>query len=60
MKYEGVYFKEMEERDVNLEIEEIGADLIKNTDYCIDLEERRIEKRDRIILLTVYGHCWLC
>jgi hypothetical protein len=50
----------MEGRDLNLEIEEIGADLIKNTDYCIDLEERRIEKRDRIILLTVYGHCWLC
>jgi hypothetical protein len=41
-------------------MEEMGADLIKNTDYCIDLDGKIIEKRNRIILLTVYGHCRLC
>lgn len=42
---DGIFFKEMDERKLNLEIEEIGADLIKNQDYYVDLDERKIKKR---------------
>ena len=31
--------------ELNLEIEEIGADLIKNHDYYVDLDDRKIKKR---------------
>ena len=42
---DGIFFKEKNGRELNLEIEEIGADLIKNQDYYVDLDERKIKKR---------------
>ena len=42
---DGIFFKEKDGRELNLEIEEIGADLIKNQDYYVDLDERKIKKR---------------
>ena len=42
---DGIFFKEKDGRELNLEIEEIGADLIKNHDYYVDLDERKIKKR---------------
>lgn len=42
---DGIYFKEKKGRELNLEIEEIGADIIKNLDYYVDLDERKIKKR---------------
>ncbi|MEY2963423.1 MAG: hypothetical protein RL754_684 [Bacteroidota bacterium] len=42
---DGIYFKEKKGRELNLEIEEIGADLIKNQDYYVNLDERKIKKR---------------
>jgi hypothetical protein len=33
------------DEELNLEIEEIGADLIKNHDYYVDLDEGKIKKR---------------
>lgn len=42
---DGIFFKETEGRELNLEIEEIGPDLVKNQDYYVDLDERKIKKR---------------
>ena len=42
---DGIFFKTKNGRELNLEIEEIGADLIKNHDYYVDLDERKIKKR---------------
>lgn len=42
---DGIFFKEMYGRELNLEIEEIGADQIKNQDFYVDLDERKIKKR---------------
>lgn len=42
---DGIFFKEKKGRELNLEIEEIGADLIKNYHYYVDLDERKIKKR---------------
>jgi len=42
---DGIFFKEKDGRELNLEIEEIGADLIKNQDCYVDLDERKIKKR---------------
>lgn len=41
---DGIYFKAKNERKLNLEIEEIGADMIKNTDFYIDLDTMTIKK----------------
>jgi hypothetical protein len=45
---DGIYFKEIDGRELNLEVEEIGADLIKNRDHYVDLDERKIKKRGTI------------
>ncbi len=42
---DGIFFIKKDGRELNLEIEEIGADLIKNQDYYVDLDERKIKKR---------------
>ena len=41
---DGIQFKEATNRTLGLEIEEIGADMIKNNDYYIDLIKREIKK----------------
>lgn len=42
---DGIFFKEKNGRELNLEIDEFGTDLIKNQDYYVDLDERKIKKR---------------
>jgi hypothetical protein len=41
---DGIFFKGANGRILNLEIEEIGADMTKNIEYHIDLNERKIKK----------------
>jgi len=41
---DGIFFKGTDGRLLSLEIEEIGADMTKNIDYYIDLNERKIKK----------------
>jgi hypothetical protein len=41
---DGIYFKEVSGRFLQIEIEEIGADMIKNNDYYIDLNKKEIKK----------------
>jgi len=41
---DGIFFKGANGRILNLEIEEIGADMTKNIEYQIDLNERKIKK----------------
>lgn len=42
---DGIFFKELNERELNLEIEEIGTELDRIKDFYIDLDERKIKKR---------------
>ena len=41
---DGIIFNGADGRILNLEIEEIGADMTKNIDYYIDLDERKVKK----------------
>lgn len=43
---DGIFFKEKEGRVLNLEIEGMGVDFIKHHEYYLDLNERKIKKRD--------------
>uniref|UniRef100_UPI00321785FF hypothetical protein n=1 Tax=uncultured Draconibacterium sp. TaxID=1573823 RepID=UPI00321785FF len=47
---DGIFFKEMDGRELNLKIEEIGAGLTKNRNYYVDLDERKIKKRSTTML----------
>jgi hypothetical protein len=41
---DGIFFKERIEQKLMIEFEEIGADLTKNNDYYIDLNEKKTKK----------------
>jgi len=53
---DGIEFKEVSHRKLNMEIMLIGADMIKSHDYYIDLNRREIfEKNKKDIFKKIIG-----